>query len=136
MPGTGWAVGAGVVCLETESAPKQPKYHNQRTVYGGRVYASKAEVAEAYRLDLEMRAGTIFRWEPQPQPVVLGPSGVLFKTDFLVYVTPDLKSFYYKEVKGVVTQRFRVIKQLWKIHGPAPLHVIYRKKTEVIYPGT
>ena len=88
------------------------------------------------RLDLaQMARARSSWWMPQPRPVVLGPARVLYVPDF-PRDRPDLKSFYYKEVKGVVTQRFRVIKQLWKIHGPAPLHVIYRKKTEVIYPGT
>ena len=69
---------------------------------------------------------------PQP-PVLLGPAHVLYVPDFLV-IEPR-GSWFFIDVKGVETQRFKVVKQLWAAHGPAPLHVIYLKKTEVIYPG-
>ena len=70
-------------------------------------------------------------WMPQPR-VLLGLARVRYVPDFLV-IDPG-GSWFFVDVKGVETERFQVIRQLWGVHGPAPLHVIYRKKTEIIYP--
>ena len=31
------------------------------------------------------------------------------------------------DVKGVETERFRIIKRLWRYHGPGPLEIVKRK---------
>jgi len=104
------------------------KYRAKRTEYGGRTYASKAEAARAQTLDLLLKAGEVCEWSPQPL-VVLGPAKIKYRPDFHVY---GPQGVWYEDVKGVEDRRFKVIKQLWRVHGPAPLHVIHKKETTVI----
>lgn len=72
------------------------------------------------------------------QPVIeLGPEGeIKYKPDFQYW---EQKRLYpasggygktrqvWVDVKGVETERFRIIKRLWKYNGPGPLEIVKRK---------
>lgn len=117
------------------------KYGAARTEYNGVVYDSKAEATRAMELDgLKTKTcidGGIDWWIRQV-PIVL--VGIKFRVDFLVcsYIPDEGFEVHAEEVKGVEGERFRVIKQLWKQHGPFPLHVLKRAgngwNREVITP--
>jgi hypothetical protein len=100
----------------------------KRTEYGNRAYDSKAEAAYAARLDLEVRAGTVLYWIPQPR-VMLGP--IPYRPDFLV-VEPagdgPGERTHFVDVKGFEPRGWLTTKRLWAEFGPAPLRVVKRGK--------
>jgi hypothetical protein len=113
---------------------KRSKYRNVRTAYKGRTYDSKAEAERAGDLDMMKMAGHVWKWYPQVAFVL---EGVRYIVDFLVFRKPG--ECWAEDVKGVVTPRFRAVKQLWFLHGPCELRIITRqgkalRATESIQP--
>lgn len=90
----------------------------------GRLYASKAERDRGDQLRLLEQAKVIRNLGEQPR-IELEP-GIFYRPDF-VYV--ERGRLVYEDVKGVVTERFRLVCKLWRLHGPAVLRVTKRKGT-------
>lgn len=115
--------------------PARNKYGARKTMYNGVKYDSRAEADRAAELDAMLKAGQVTWWLRQVQ-IPLGAPGVSLKVDFLVAIRniggPIILA---QEVKGVETERFRVLKKLWPKFGPFPLHIIRNGKTvEVVSP--
>lgn len=110
-------------CL-TGSGDTASKYRNQRTEYRGRTYDSKAEADRAAELDVMQRSDAIRAFVPQPALQLT--DSVRYTADFLV-VDCDGNA-WYEDVKGVETERFRVIRQLWPSTAPLELHVLKRRR--------
>lgn len=86
-----------------------------------RVYDSGAERARAKELDSLQKLGKIK--DLREQTVVHLVPGVNFKTDF-DYLEAGRR--VYEDVKGPVSERFKIICHLWKEFGPAPLRILKR----------
>jgi hypothetical protein len=102
-----------------------------------RVYDSGAERARAKELDGLQNAGKIK--DLHEQTVVQLVPGINYKTDF-DYI--EAGRLVFDEVKGPVSERFRMICHLWKQFGPGPLRILKRKGqdrpfhvTRTINPG-
>lgn len=107
--------------------PRRNKYHvapkERRTDENGRVYASRAEMLYAKNLRL---LGVEFIEQPR---VTLGDTGIVYVPDFYANLNGD---WVYIDVKGVETAAFRIKKKLWKLYGPASLHVVKRRGTRFV----
>lgn len=95
-------------------APKEQR------MSGGRSFASKGERDCWEMLKLMERAGEIDSIECQVTSHLT--AGITHKTDFRYW---DLKKGerVWAEYKGLVDQRWRDIKKLWKLYGPGRLKV-------------
>ena len=106
------------------------KYGAKRSVdRNGRSYASTAEKDRAEELLLLQEAGHIS--DLLAQPVVRLAGAVNYRPDFSYWekayvTTPTSGRMIYEDVKGVVTERFAVICQLWAKWGPATLRITQR----------
>jgi Protein of unknown function (DUF1064) len=89
----------------------------------GRLYDSTAERDRAEILRELEREGKISDLREQVT-VELEP-GVRYKPDF-DYIEAGRR--VYEDVKGVVTERFRLIMALWRLHGKGPLRVTQRAR--------
>lgn len=89
------------------------KYSAKRTVYGDRRYDSKLEATVAAELDLELRAGTVAKVEPQKtfELRVEGRIVARHRVDFLVTM-PD-GSQKVVEAKGFATEVWRIKRELF-----------------------
>jgi transcriptional regulator with XRE-family HTH domain len=108
------------------------KYHARITEYDGIRYDSRAEAKYAEGLDLAVRAGAIRGWIRQVR-FLLGPARIAYRCDFLVFGADGVAVAV--DVKGVVTERFRVIVKLWAVYGPGDLQVACKGAVEVIRGG-
>lgn len=99
-------------------------------------FSSKAERDYGMILAARVMAGEITRLRCHPS-FRLGPAGIGYHADFLhVEAGREIVS----EVKGAITDRWRIIKQLWSVHGPCELQVVRRVRgamvvTERIVPA-
>jgi hypothetical protein len=107
------------------------KYNNVRTEYAGVRYASKAEAAYAYELDIMRQAGRINGWTGQPR-FRLGCAENVFVADFVVWGKDG--GAWVVDVKGVRTAKFARDVKLWRAYGPCSLHVVSGKKVEIVIP--
>jgi len=105
--------------------PRKHKYNvapkNERT-YRGVVYHSKAEAIRAAELDRIEAACNIDNWERQ---VKFRLGDVDYVADFVVRLGAE---YWVEEIKGVETQRFKLIRKLWAKYGPCPMLIYKRKK--------
>ena len=92
------------------------KYRNIRTAGG----ASKAESARRAMLEMLERRGEIFDLRCQPSYTLAGC--VRYRADF-EYRDAEGRCVT-EDVKGFETERFRVVRQLWRIWGPWPLRIV------------
>lgn len=106
-----------------------------RSLY--RLYDSGAERARAIELDTLQKAGKIR--DLREQTVVELTRGIRYKTDFDYF---ELGRQVFEEVKGPVSERFRMLCHLWKQFGPGPLRILKRpggdrpfRVTQTINPG-
>ncbi len=97
------------------------KYHAKRALWNGRWYDSTAERDYALELDALARAGEIS--ELQMQPRVELDRGIFYKPDFCFQ---EHGRYVWVDVKGVETERFRLLCKLWRNRGPGPLRIIKR----------
>lgn len=88
-----------------------------RTKYRSRTYDSRAEATKAFQLDCMKSKKEIFDWSPQFQIVLNIYSGtgqvvdsIKHKVDFCV--TNNDGTYTLLEVKGMETQRYKLIKRL------------------------
>ncbi len=102
---------------------KPSKYHNQRTEYGGRIYASKKEADFARGLDLRIKAGEIKGWIPQVMFPL--PGGTQHRVDFEVFEA----SFNHFQDRS----QFSAV-SFWEVKGrDLPMGKMKRKQTEELY---
>lgn len=100
---------------------RKHKYNAKRTLG----FASKIEAERAQYLELKQKAHAISDLETQPGSITLAKA-VRYKADA-----------YYKEygieiwedTKGVITDRYRIIKSLWKHWGPGILRTVTRDRS-------
>jgi len=98
------------------------KYGAVRTVRDGRSFASRIEADYGAELELRERAGEIHGLAYQPR-VELEP-GLFYKPDFAFM---ERGRPVFVEVKGVRTDRYRLICKLWRLHGPGVLREVMRR---------
>lgn len=103
--------------------PKESKYHNQTSFYGGYGYDSIKEAQQAMILDDQKKRGIIKDWQRQYPVEVYAPNGqklFTMKVDFLVRHNDD--SYELQEVKGMETDIFRLklkcLESLWLPENP------------------
>lgn len=101
----------------------------------GRRFDSKQERNRATDLVILQRAGMIRNLEFQPV-VHLTRARIAYRADFRYDDQFDGKwRPVYEDSKGMVTDRFRIIRALWEYYGPTPLHITAPgKRTETVYP--
>lgn len=93
------------------------KYKAIRTKYKGRTFDSRAEATKAFQLDCMKVKGEIFDWTPQFRIVLniydskgLVIDSIKHRVDFCV---TNLDGTYTLiEIKGVETQRYKIIRRL------------------------
>lgn len=101
------------------------KYGAKKAVgWTGQLFDSTAERDRFEQLRLLMLAGEIQDLRTQTR-VELEPD-IFYRTDF-DYM--ELGRQVYEEVKGVETERFRLLCKIWKLHGPGPLRVLKRSRS-------
>ncbi len=117
--------------------PKRANKYNavkSKSVITKRWYDSGAE--RDFADVLEARAADGLITDLIAQPVIeLGPEGeIKYKPDFVYWelsnlgvYTPTKTRQVWVDVKGVETERFKIIKRLWKYNGPGPLEIVKRK---------
>lgn len=88
------------------------KYHNIKTVFGQRTYASRAEANYAAELNMRIRANDIKGWEAQVpvEMVVQGVKICKYIIDFVITHTDG--SLEYVEVKGFEKPEWKL---KWKL---------------------
>jgi hypothetical protein len=64
---------------------------------------------------------------------LLGPARIAYRADFLVFGADGVAVAV--DVKGVVTERFKVIVKMWAVHGPCDLRIVHKGEVEVIRGG-
>lgn len=95
------------------------KFGAQKVSQGGRTYDSKGEHAFHGMLLLLERAGEIRDIVHHPAAVQL-TRYVTYKPDF-VWFEIKRQIQVYGEFKGMLGERYRIIKNLWREFGPYPL---------------
>lgn len=90
----------------------------------GRSYDSTAERDRAEQLLLLQRGRAIRDLVEQPRLHLA--CGVHYKPDFAYREVGGPRVTTYEDVKGVETERFRIVKRLWAAFGPGPLHILKR----------
>ena len=98
------------------------KYGANKTMFGGRIYDSAAEADRAAELVLLFKAGEIGGWSQQPRVELV--AGIFYRPDF-AYI--ERGRLIFEDVKGVATDRFRIICKLWREFGPGLLRVTKRR---------
>ena len=106
-------------------------------VLQGVKFDSKAERAFAQILAARLKAGEIVDLRIHPV-YVLGPARIKYTADFTWREAGHLVAC---DVKGHISERWRIIRQLWRVHGPYDLRVVRRVRgrgmtvTETIQGG-
>lgn len=98
------------------------KYHAQPVIIDGIRYDSKTEAMWVCGRMMEVRAGALRNVMRQPR-YTLGD--IAYRAD--LEVCDNQGNVWAEDVKGVETQRFRLVRRLWPKYGPHPLHVIKRR---------
>ncbi len=109
--------------------PHRTKYGNKPTVVGSQRFASKLEARVYFHLKFKEDHGLIRDLKLQPS-VSMSLAGIKCRPDF-VYLTQD-GSIAYAEAKGCETDRWRVVKKLWRVYGPGTLEV-YKASRRGVY---
>jgi len=114
---------------------KENKYRavKAKSVFTGRMYDSKAERDFRNWLFAREENGELHSVQEQIG-VDLG-SDITWKCDFLYY---EIKTerWLYAEVKGVETERFRMVKKLWRHNGPGLLQIWKRRNASSAFRVT
>ncbi|HUW32073.1 MAG TPA: DUF1064 domain-containing protein [Planctomycetota bacterium] len=118
------------ICNGPESTPVPKsvnKYHNEHSVslwpeMACRRFDSKLERARAEQLCALSRANEISDLQFQPH-FELTTARIGYRADF-AYIESGRK--VVEEVKGMETERWKIIRKLWRFYGPAVLR-IYRR---------
>lgn len=103
---------------------RRSKYGAVPTVVNGRTYHSKAEAEYATELRLLQRAGEIHDLREQ-HAVTLTRAAIRCVIDFS-YIERGRRVFL--ECKGYETERWRIVRALWKFYGPSVLRIVKRER--------
>ena len=105
---------------------RRSKYSAKPTRVDGKYFPSKVEAERWGVLALLEKAGEISDLEWQPLVTLLDtPEGTIkYKADS-AYTENGVR--YHEDVKGIMTDRFRLVVKLWSAFGPGPLRVTARK---------
>ena len=113
--------------MANPSRCKRSKYRNQRCEFNGIPFDSKAERERYIQLKVLESAGEIAHLQYHCCVVTLTDVGLTYKPDF-TYRENNID--IYEDVKGVETDRWKIIKKLWRGYGLSILRVakpIYSK---------
>lgn len=102
-------------------AKPRNKYNAHPTVFMGMHFPSKLEAAGYAMLWAREQAGEISDLARQPT-IRFKALDISYKAD-AVYFNKTQGRAVYVEFKGVLTDRWRLIKKIWKVMGPGPLEV-------------
>ncbi len=126
--------------LASNAQPKRKKGSKFRAVkaeFRDRMFDSKLERDRAIELTALMDSGHISDLKFQVT-YTLSKAQITYKPDF-VY-TEDGREIA-EDAKGIETDRFKIIKKLWKAYGPCPLRITKRRNgrgaihiTQTVYP--
>lgn len=100
---------------------KKNKYGAIKVSRAGISFASKLEAALYEHLKLLEMAGEI-KIEKIQDHVYLSRARIGYIPDFRIY-DRETKSQVWCEAKGFETERWPVVKKLWKAYGPGPLRI-------------
>lgn len=104
---------------------KRHKFGAIRSEYGGVMYDSKREAAEAYKLDMLKAAGEVLSWERQVvfDLKVCGELICRYRADFVVKYADGMSEIL--EVKGHETEAWKIKESLFRaIHPSLTLRVV------------
>lgn len=96
------------------------KFNAKRTTIGDQSFPSKLEANVYAHHKMLAMAGEISALERHPT-YRLSDAGISYKCDFKAVDKHGQE--YAIEAKGAMTDRFRLIKKLWKAYGPYRLEV-------------
>lgn len=99
---------------ELQRPQKEAKYKNVLTEVDGHVFDSKAEAKRYEELKSLQAGGEIEGFTFQPS--FLLPGNIRYRPDFMVKGKDG--SVWVEDVKGVVTQAFRIKQRLWEHYYP------------------
>ena len=102
------------------------KYGARKTTIDGISFASKLEADVYCHLLLLKKSNVIANIELQPT-ILLTAAKISYKADFRVRWGNEV----WIEAKGIETDRWRLIKRLWKYYGPGMLQVYKANKRGV-----
>jgi len=109
--------------------PKRNKYGNRiikDPVTGKKAYDSKLECRYHCQLIIREKAGEIKDVKQWPSVELL--PDIRYKPDFY-YVDVDSGHEIWVDTKGVIGERYRIIKKLWRLFGPGILHEVMQGKS-------
>ena len=99
------------------------KFGAKRTMLAGRSFDSRAEALRGQQLLLLERAGEISGLRFQ-YTFRLTEAEITYRADF-IYI--EKGRLIAEDVKGVMTDRFRLVCKLWQVYGPCALRITKRK---------
>ena len=108
--------------------PKRNKYGNviiKDPVTGKKAYDSKLERHYHQELLLQEKAGYIRDVRQWPSVELL--PDIRYKPDFY-FVECDSEREVWVDTKGVIGERYRIIRKLWKLFGPGILQEVMRQR--------
>ena len=103
---------------------KRPRIDVAKIHDGNTVYDSKLEMDRHRELQLLEQAGAITKLQLKPR-LHLSEAEITYTPDY-GYVQDGRQ--VYEDAKGFETERFRIIKRLWRIYGPGLLRITKRSK--------
>lgn len=109
--------------MQVRSKKRPNKYNSLSCTRDGYHFASIGEMECYSFLTLLQKGKEISSLIMQPR-VVLMP-GVIYKPDFMYFCNKSKKKMYV-EFKGFETDRWKLIKKLWRVVGPEDL-IVYKK---------
>lgn len=109
------------------------KFHAESTEANGKRYPSKLEADDGAGLRYEQIAGEIRDLREQVHVELAGCVG--YCADF-AYVELPRERFVHRESKGKDGERWRVVKNLWRMWGDTPLHISKRVDGRVVVVET
>ena len=110
--------------LPPELAPAPHKFHATPQRREGRFFASACEADYVAEVRVRERSGEVADVELQPKVTLV--AGITYKPD-VVFTDTATGVRKWIEVKGVVSDRFRLVMKLWRYSGPGLLVVVKRK---------
>ena len=105
---------------------KRNKYGAIKTVVDGITFDSKAESERYSELRLMEKGDLVRDLELQPR-IFLSEAKIRYTPDFVYFDVHENKKVW-EDVKGKITQDFRVRKNLWKVYGPGKLRITKKEK--------
>lgn len=120
-----------------KGGPKRNKFNARKTTVDGIAFSSALEASVYSILKLKEFQGEITDLRLQ-HPVRLTNAKVRCKIDFSATDTKTGRLCFY-EAKGIVQDRWKIIKLLWKTYGPGILYIYtgsYKRPSlsEVVVP--